>query len=102
MDNLIKELVQVDKQARQRVAKAKKQRAVALEQLERDKADVRAENEASLASFVEQQKLEKETERAAALEALERQNALVIKQLDARYAQNREQWVRSVVDAVTK
>lgn len=102
MDNLIKELVQVDKQARQRVAKAKKQRAVALEQLERDRAEIRRENEAALACFAEQKKQENENLRSAALKELEVKSAAVIEQLDAQYAQQREAWVRSVVEAVTK
>ncbi|MBQ4208352.1 MAG: hypothetical protein II621_08615 [Clostridia bacterium] len=102
MDNLIRELVQVDKQARMRVSKAKKQRAVALEQLERDKTLVREENEAALASYLEERKTAREALREEALRGLEADNARVIAALDEAYEANRESWVRAIVENVTK
>lgn len=102
MDNLVRELVQVDKQARKRVSKAKKQRAVALEQLERDKAAVREENEAALSSYLEQLKTEQARTREEALRRLEADNDRVIQSLDAMYESERETWVRTIVDTVTK
>lgn len=102
MDNLIRELVQVDKQARMRVSKAKKQRAVALEQLERDKTLVREKNEAALASYLEERKTAREALREEALRGLEADNARVIAALDEAYEANRESWVRAIVENVTK
>ncbi len=102
MDNLIRELVQVDKQARLRVSKAKKQRAVALEQLEHDKALVREENEAALASYLEAQKAAQSQSREDALRRLEADSDRVIAELDKTYQENREDWVRVIVDSVTK
>ena len=102
MDNLIRELVQVDKQARQRVSKAKKQRAVALEQLERDKAAVVEENNAALSSYLDQQKVAQSQAREEALQQLQADNDRVIARLDEMYEQNRADWVRTIVESVTK
>ena len=102
MDNLIRELVQVDKQARQRVSKAKKQRAVALEQLERDKAAVVEENNAALSSYLDQQKVAQSQAREEALQQLQADNDRVIAKLDEMYEQNRADWVRTIVETVTK
>ena len=102
MDNLIRELVQVDKQARLRVSRAKKQRAVALEQLESDKVRVREENDAALASYLEEQKTAQAASREEALRQLEADSDRVIASLDETYHQNREDWVRAIVDSVTK
>ena len=102
MDALIKQLVQVDKLARQRVSKAKKQRAGALEQLERDKADVRAEMETAYQQYVaSQEELRQEQQKLAAAE-IEENHAKVIDALNKAYEANREAWVQSVFDAVTK
>ena len=102
MDTLIKELVQVDKQARLRVSKAKKRRAVALEQLEQDKARVLEENETALASFLEEQKALQAQAGEKAMRRLEADSDRVIASLDAAYAQNREAWVLTILENVTK
>jgi hypothetical protein len=102
MDALIKQLVQVDKLARQRVSKAKKQRAGALEQLERDKAEVRAEMESAYQQYVAaQEELQQEQQKVASAE-IEEKHARVIDKLNAACETNREAWVQSVFDAVTK
>ena len=102
MDSLVKQLVQVDKLARQRVNKAKKQRAGALEQLERDKAEVRAEIEADYQQYVaEQEELRREQQKLAAAQT-EESHARVIEALNESYNANRDAWIHSVVDAVTR
>ena len=102
MDTLIKQLVQVDKLARQRVSKAKKQRAGALEQLDRDKSEVRAELEAAYQEFVaEQEELCQEQQKLAS-EKVEASHARVIEALNKAYEENRDAWVNGVVEAVTK
>ncbi len=102
MDTLIKQLVQVDKLARQRVSKAKKQRAGALEQLDRDKSEVRVELEAAYQEFVaEQEELCREKQKLASAE-VEASHARVIEALNKAYEENRDVWVNGVVEAVTK
>ena len=102
MDTLIKQLVQVDKLARQRVSKAKKQRAGALEQLDRDKNEVRAEIESAYQQFVaEQEELCREKQRIAEVK-VEASHARVIEALNKAYEANRDAWVNGVVEAVTK
>ena len=102
MDALIKQLVQVDKLARQRVSKAKKQRAGALEQLDRDKAEVRAEMETAYQQYVASQEEQQQEQQKFAAAEIEENHAQVIDKLNAAYEANRDAWVQSVFDAVTK
>ena len=101
MDSLIEQLVQVDKQARQRVNKAKKQRAGAIEQLEQDKAVVRAENDAAFEAFLQMQKNAQQEKQAVEIQKIEEKHAHVIASLDNAFAKHGDAWVQSVVDAVT-
>ena len=102
MDDLIHQLLQVDKQARQRVAKAKKQRAGALEALENGKQEIRAKNEEAFAAFVESETARTDASRDAQIQEIDAQFDGVIDRLDAACRDNLDAWAAQIAASVTK
>ena len=102
MDDLIQQLLLVDKQARQRVSKAKKQRAGALEALEQEKKEIRAKNEAQYNAFVEEQTRLQQEQQNSQIAQIDAQYALVMQRLDETYRANGDAWVSEIVADVTK
>ena len=101
MDDLISALLQVDKQARQRVAKAKKQRAGALEELENAKKEIRAKNEESFDRFVGEQTLSINTRRDEQIRNIDLQYDGVDEALDETRRANEAAWISAIVSDVT-
>ncbi len=102
MDDLINAILQVDKQARQRVSKAKKQRAGALEALEQEKKKIRANNEEKYHQFVAAQTEMIHLSRDAQIRAIDAAFDNVDAALDETSRANGEQWVAQIVANVTK
>ncbi len=102
MDDLIHALLQVDKQARQRVSRAKKQRAGALEALELEKKEIRAKNEEAFEAFVAQQTERIHAARDEQIRQINAQFDKVDAALDETYREHADDWVSQIVSAVTK
>ena len=102
MDDLINALLQVDKQARQRVSRAKKQRAGALEALEHEKKKIRAKNEETFDAFVAEQTARIYASRDEQIRLIDEQFDKVDAALDETSRKNSESWVARIVSAVTQ
>lgn len=101
MDELINAILQVDKQARQRVSKAKKQRAGALEALEQEKKKIRANNEEQYDRFVAAKTESIHAARDAQIRAIDAAFDKVDAALDAASRANSDRWVAQIVANVT-
>lgn len=102
MDDLINAILQVDKQARQRVSKAKKQRAGALEALEQEKKKIRANNEEKFEQFVASKTETIHAARDAQIQAIDVAFDKVDAALDKAAVANGEGWTAQIIAAVTK
>ena len=100
MENLINQLIDVDKQARRRVAAAKKERAGVVASLDDKKQQRLAENEAQFNAFVAEETARCDAavaEEKVRLAALQQQR---LSQMDAVARENHDRWVEMVVEGV--
>ena len=97
MTDLLKEIIDVDRAARERVAAAQNERNEAYLSVSAQKeALIRDEKEKARMAAEEQSR---ENRKAAenALQTLREKNAALMEQMDALFAENRERWVADVV-----
>lgn len=100
MDEMIKKLISIDKQARVRVSKAKKERAGVVDELDKFKAELEAKNELEFKNFVESQNLKSEKELADARAEIEQRKNMAISKLNDVYAEKCDEWVDNIVRSV--
>ena len=100
MENLINQLIDVDKQARRRVSAAKKDRAAAMDSLEDVKQKLKTENDARFAEFVDEENARRAQELETAKSQVEEAQKACLARLDAVVQENCEQWVDDVVKGV--
>ncbi|MGN0468997.1 MAG: hypothetical protein ACI4GY_09760 [Acutalibacteraceae bacterium] len=102
MEELLGKLIEVDKNARKRVAKAKKANARVLEELESKKQELKASGEEKFSKELEK---EKENQSEILKEASERIDAdcrKTVSQMDNLFAAEGEKWIQKIVSAVTE
>ena len=102
MDNLINRLIDVDKQARRRVAAAKKERAGVVDSLEGTKQALLEENEAKYQAFVNEETARCDAVLAEARAKEAQMQADRLARLDAVAAENHARWVDEIVAAVIR
>ncbi|MBR5427884.1 MAG: hypothetical protein IK118_06005 [Clostridia bacterium] len=97
MTDLLKEIIDVDKAARERVAAAQNERNEAyLSVSEKKEALIRSEKEKSRKAAEEQSRENRKTAESA-LQALREKNSAITAQMDALLEENRERWISDVV-----
>ncbi len=97
MDNFINQLIEVDKQARERVSKAKKERAAVMESLDSNKKKRLDENEQHVAAFLATQQELCAAKKAEAKAQLIAQQEARISRLDAIDRAHRDEWIARIV-----
>ena len=101
MDETIKKLISIDKQARVQVSKAKKERAKAVDELDKRKRELEESSEEQFKSFVslKAEQFEKELEQAR--KSIEKNKEQSINKLKALYNEKGDEWINKIFDAVT-
>ena len=102
MEQLIQRLIEVDKEARERVAKAKKERAGALDTIEAKRNEIEAQNDFAFEKLIAEEKARSEQLKSAAKGEIEAKKQTVLKHLDDLFEQNEEAWIEKLVASVLK
>ncbi len=100
MEQLIGRLIEIDKQARARVSKAKKERAKALETVDVRRKEMEQSYQEKLDALIEEEQKRAEEAKAAALSEIEESKRTLVEGLDALYRENADAWVDSLVEHV--
>lgn len=102
MKDILKKLIDIDKNARAQVKNANEASVSAIEEFERKKQRLKEKNEAEFAEMLE---LEKQKQRAQLQQVekdIEQTHMHIIDEFDSLYNENGEQWVTSIVENVTQ
>ena len=97
---MIGRLIEIDKEARARVAKAKKERAKALETVDQSRKAMDDDYAQKLENLIEQEKNRAAAEKAAALSEVEEKKQTLISGLDRLYEAQSDAWVDAIVARV--
>ena len=102
MDDVINRLIELDKQARKRVSKAKRASVKSVAGLDEKRAEIVERDEKIFAEKISalragQQALIDEKAKAIALE-----NEAALKALDAKFEAHGEEWVSRIVEEITQ
>lgn len=100
MEQLIGRLIEIDKQARARVSKAKKERAKALETVDERRKETEQAYQADLETLIETEEKHAENAKAAALLEIEQSKRTLIAGLDSLYQERSDEWVDTIVERV--
>lgn len=102
MDELLNKLIEVDKSARKRVSKAKKEKSQALGALESKKEELKKQGEAKFTKAIEEEK----SRQAGILENAEKQIEgnceSTVNKLEVLYKEKGDEWVSSIFADVIK
>lgn len=101
MENMVETIIDMDKKAREMLAKAEESREQAREDIERRKKELYNDYEQSLKEIVEMTKAEEEVNILSGKKAIDEKSDAIINALDERYEANKELWVSSIVKEVT-
>ncbi|MBQ6019227.1 MAG: hypothetical protein IJL26_03510 [Clostridia bacterium] len=97
MTDLLKEILDVDRAARERVATAQNERNEAYLSVSVQKETLIRDEKEKARRAAEEQSLENRKTAESALQALREKNGRIMRQMDALYGENRERWVADVV-----
>ncbi len=97
MTDLLKEIIDVDKAARERVAAAQNERNEAYLSVSVQKETLIRDEKEKARRAAEEQSRENRKTAESALQALRRKNETIAAQMDALYAENKERWIADVV-----
>ena len=97
MEQLIDRLIQIDKEARVRVSKAKKERVKALETVDKQRKALERDYQNKLDALIAEEQQQSEKAKSAALSEIEKSKQSLIDGLDALYRVHEEAWVRQIV-----
>lgn len=97
MEQLIDRLIQIDKEARVRVSKAKKERVKALETVDKQRKALERDYQNKLDALIAEEQQQSEKAKSAALSEIEKSKQSLIDGLDALYRTHEEAWVRQIV-----
>ncbi len=100
MEQLIGRLIEIDKQARARVSKAKKERAKALETVDERRKEMEQSYQDALDTLIAEEQKRAEDAREAALSEIEENKRSLVSGLDALYEANADRWVDAIVERV--
>lgn len=97
MDELINKLIEIDKNARARVARAEKSMTDAVEELEKTKEKLREENEKRFLEELEKEKAKQSRLLEQAQKQIEQAHKQTVEQLNSLYEEKCDEWVSAVV-----
>lgn len=102
MEDLIKKLLEVDSAAREKVSSAEKERAGLASDLEQKKKSMHDELEKNFARELEKKKKQAQEiiENDYSPEKTAQSNKAITDRLDALYEENKDEWVRMLVERV--
>ena len=100
MEQLINRLIEADKEARSRVAKAKKERAKALETVDFQRKELESGYQKELETLIEKEQKHALEAKTSALSEIEESKQSLISGLDEQYRKNADVWVRQIVARV--
>ena len=100
MEQLIDRLIQVDKEARVLVSKAKKARVKALETVDASRKQMEIDYQNELDALIEAEQSSALKAKESAMQMIEESKQSLIDGLDALYRENAELWVDRIVSRV--
>ena len=100
MEQLIDRLIQVDKEARVLVSKAKKARVKALETVDASRKQMEIDYQNELDALIEAEQSSALQAKESAMQMIEESKQSLIDGLDALYRENAELWVDRIVSRV--
>ncbi len=100
MTDLLKEIIDVDKAARERVAAAQKERSEAYVAVSSQREALIAEEKQKALAQAEEISRENRAAARAALETVREKNKAILDKMNRQYAENKERWVAGIVDGV--
>lgn len=102
MDELLNKLIEVDKSARKRVSKAKKEKSQALTALESKKEELKKEGEEKFKKAIDLERERQKTVLENAAEQIDENRRSTIAALNSLYEKKGDEWVASIVADVIK
>lgn len=100
MTDLLKEIIDVDKAARERVAAAQHERSEAYLSASSQKEKLIRDAKENARKAAEEQSRENRAAGETALQAIRERNRAIIEKMDALCAENKERWIDCVVQGV--
>lgn len=100
MEELLNKLIEVDKNARKRVSKAKKANAAAMEELESKKVQLKSAGEEKFAKELESERQKQSQLLKEASERIDGDCREAMQKMDALYAAQSDAWIDSIVNGV--
>lgn len=100
MEELLNKLIEVDKNARKRVSKAKKANAAAMEELETKKARLKSDSEEKFAKELENERQKQSLLLKEASEKIDNDCRATIEKMENLCSAQSTAWIDSIVDGV--
>ncbi|MCM1545097.1 MAG: hypothetical protein NC110_07360 [Ruminococcus sp.] len=98
MEDILKKLIDIDKNARTLVKSANEESVKAIDELNSKKQKLKEENEVKFASMLEQEKAKQKVSVESAAKKIEQTKNEVIEKFNALYDEKGEQWVSRIVE----
>lgn len=102
MEEVISKLIEVDKAARKRVSKAKKQSLKAGELLEEKKLSLAEENENKFKASLESIRHGQEEIIQKQKELIEADTQTKLEKLEQKYNENKDNWIQTIYNSITE
>lgn len=102
MEDILKKLIDIDKNARAQVKSANEASAAAVEEFDRKKQKLKEENEVKFASMLEKEKQKQKATLESVEKEIEQTRLRIIGEFNSLYDEKGEQWVSSIVENVTQ
>ncbi|MGN1417798.1 MAG: hypothetical protein ACI4W6_00545 [Acutalibacteraceae bacterium] len=102
MEELLGKLIEIDKNARKRVAKAKKANTRVLEEIENKKQELKAGGEEKFSKELEKEKEKQSAILKDASKKIDADCRKTVSQMDNLFATEGEKWIQKIVSAVTE
>lgn len=100
MEDVIKNIIALDEDARRRVEKAKNRRVLASRDIDEQKQAIKDEYDAKIKKAIESERARREMDERKVLEAFDSENEEISVRLDKQCGENRERWVEELVKRV--
>lgn len=104
MEDIIKKLLEVDKNARMKVADAKAKKADVMSEIEAKRAEMKKSSEQEFATRSQQirQQAYEEFEKEYSQQKVDEKRKKATDELQELYNKNRDRWVREIFERITK
>ena len=102
MEDLLNKLIEVDRNARDRVAKANEASAKALEEFDKKKQKLKEENELKFTSLLEKERKKQKLSLEKVEKDIEQTRNRLIDRFNELYEKNGDRWVDEIVENVIR